>query len=1087
MIRDNSCKTFRYPMMMFDVTMATWDRKPSKFDYKTIHDNMRHIGMTIDEMSLYLNNKGIYNPGYYDGDRAVKADWKGAWSIAIEFDNDEDDKELYTIEEFMTTCKQMNIIPNIIYETFSSTAEIPRWRAVWFFEYPIGDIRVYEAMFDMFLEIFPHADSNAMRATQLFNGTDKNVEVLTYEPTAPHMFFVMFQEEHFVTSSDKKERKKEARRFNQWMIERHILSFVYSTQNDMDYIQGAWVDSLSRFPFEKDSQMEIMGYFQSIFRAFKNCSNNQSNEKWFEQLEIQNKNITLLGDGDCFVTVTVSSLDGDKVVPHISNIYIPISIIHKVNDKITRKYDFVITVSKSPYGDFLFTYSIISPVITSDIKRAYRDRSSLPSSASVLVGINRTSNRNTRWTSDSIIQSGKCPLYNHFMSREPTQPRIRQSDRMIIITNSIGATQDGSCERMSDGMVQLESRMATNLDDEPGDNTYNKWNRDIKYVLGVSNPERIKPWSCNHCSYASVCPSMRIHRGNDGTIPSNVNMLSVTKRYTSNNALVYYHPEGNPYPLPHKGLSVEESHIMMANTIHDIKESDDTHLHLLLCDTGVGKTHAMLESGNLDGYILCFPTHKLKEEIFKRWNPGSSTHPWFQPTPPDLSDTSYSYLLDLYRAKKVDVLSIYLSISRSDDINIPDELKRKCREYYHDIRRSREERAYESATTIICTHDYFYYTFMGEHSVKLPSHFHTIIFDEDFNNTRIKSESVDEYNIRMLLDFIINDYLPHCLPEYTSKVSSIYEYIRHFQMRDHRERNTIIDCIELRRKYTLDDEVILDIIRRYIDKYKYPATFDVLFYADEIMICQHWRKRYVYFQGVYGYRFDKFPRKVVVMSATASPSTYRSVFRDNLRVYDFRGTDLQGVIRSFPQRSYSKSFMGNEAAQPAIKEMLMSYNGYVDGLLSHKAMYTLLDEYAEEDESFKLSYGMEGNFGGLIGLDHMKGKNILIVGTQTPPIEYAILLDRFNGGDSIPDDINPVVKPYDIRMGDYYVRMYLSSSHPRIQDILVGHAESQCIQSIGRARLVREDADVFVQSRIVPPGAIVYDYPYWALVPEEER
>jgi hypothetical protein len=1079
----------KYRLSVFECYAKT---KPDNMGW--VQNNIHEEEMTIPELAHILGQGAVFNPGVYNEYPCRIERWMYAQCIALDFDDG------YTYDEFVESWDRYNLKPNIVYSTYSHTEQHNRFRAIYFFDSIITNPVLYTSLLNVLHELYPHCDKNALKLAQTYLGTNKQCNVIHEETISITYIPKVLYTEYEIKYSG----KKIIHEYNKIFQDTGLINVrVISEENMDEMIEDIKIPNMFsgrnlKFMDMARIQVSFHEMLKKLFLNYIDKMVNQSRDNVICDDETL-KTLDIIGSNEidglkCTrneVSVVTCNDYSIRVQENVKlNTIILTYFTNQLNNNNDTNIQSIIHISAFSLASRNFI-SYTEHTTENIARSVYRNNTLLIPNKKVLTYINSSSNRNKYYNSNYIAKSELCPLYTHFMSTSPNQPRIRKSDRMILVTNSIGVTNKVGDDRIYDGFVNLNKRRNSSFDDEPGDNTYAKWTRDINYVLSQDNPDKIKPWSCNHCSCKDTCKSVSIYRNPDtGDIPSHINLLRITKLYTSDNKVTaYYDPEGNPYPTPlkYKDMAVDDIRIFLSNTLHDIKQKDDTNIHLLLCDTGTGKTHTLLASGDLNGYIICAPTHKLKDEIIARWKEmddtiGSSLDIWFQPTPPDLSHLpKWDYLLRKTRHMKVDVLSVYERIYKNtDDSSLTNELKDECRKYHKTVMDYRVSKANHKATTVICTHDYFYYNYLSEYGIDLPEHFHTIVFDEDFSSTRIKSAVVKEYDIQKLLLYLDKEYLPslECRRQY-NKAFDIFNYLMKFQKTSYTQERLIIDTISLGRD-SLDSEEVLNIIRSYISDTKRLIDIDVLFQSDEVIMYSHYTSKLTLFLGVHGYRFNDFNRKVIIMSATASIPSYRGAHGSRLRVYDLRGTQLKGEIHSFPNLSYSKSFVMDARSIDRMRPMLESYIGKVDGILSYKMMSEQLNYYIEE-QGLPIDYKLEGNFGGLLGLNHLNGMDLLTVGTPLPPVEYALMMNRFNGGDAIIDDITPL-KAYNIRLNDYIIRLYLTTSHQGMQDILVGHAESEVIQSIGRNRLVSNDCKHYVQSRIIPPGAIVHNVDYYDLV-----
>lgn len=104
--------------------------------------------------------------------------------LMLDFDNSKQDIEQYgltTLETIDTTFIQNNA--NFIYETFSSTKEIPRFRVVFILDKPISDKEIIENYYLNLLKKYPTADKACKDVTRKFFGSNNGFIEIDFDNT----------------------------------------------------------------------------------------------------------------------------------------------------------------------------------------------------------------------------------------------------------------------------------------------------------------------------------------------------------------------------------------------------------------------------------------------------------------------------------------------------------------------------------------------------------------------------------------------------------------------------------------------------------------------------------------------------------------------------------------------------------------------------------------------------------------------------------------------------------------------------------------------------------------------------------------
>ena len=159
-------------MLKINLIENTKKEKPSKKEYgiiqKTIcsEENVKKIDFETF-VDLVGNNGAIWKSSFMEGG-AKNINFKCAYMLSLDFDNG------ISINEFLENAKDLGLEPTFIYETFSSTNEFNRFRAIWKLKEVIEYPQLKTALQLMLMEVFSDCDSACKDLSRLWIG-GKNV------------------------------------------------------------------------------------------------------------------------------------------------------------------------------------------------------------------------------------------------------------------------------------------------------------------------------------------------------------------------------------------------------------------------------------------------------------------------------------------------------------------------------------------------------------------------------------------------------------------------------------------------------------------------------------------------------------------------------------------------------------------------------------------------------------------------------------------------------------------------------------------------------------------------------------------------
>lgn len=185
-----------------------------------------------------------------------------------------------------------------------------------------------------------------------------------------------------------------------------------------------------------------------------------------------------------------------------------------------------------------------------------------------------------------------------------------------------------------------------------------------------------------------------------------------------------------------------------------------------------------------------------------------------------------------------------------------------------------------------------------------------------------------------------------------------------------------------------------------------------------------------------------FPRKnFTVLSATANETIYRAVFGNNVEFKMLPRAKYRGQLIQYYGLSMSRSCLH---AHP--------------GLIPHIQKRLNIDDAATL--TYKGYVSNELYFGNLVGNDRLKGMDSLVIGSAyQPPYVYGLAAMALD----LPFDENLTMKYQAVEYNGCRF-WYNTFEDPVLREIQMWMTESELEQAIGRSRLLRTDATVYVCS-----------------------
>lgn len=583
---------------------------------------------------------------------------------------------------------------------------------------------------------------------------------------------------------------------------------------------------------------------------------------------------------------------------------------------------------------------------------------------------------------DKNLLLDKCSLIREFFAGDN---RVHHNERLILVTNLM---------QLNGGIKWYEEGLAKR-------NDYKIPER----ILKSAKLHGYKPAGCNQCSYRYSCD----HKTNL------LQQLPVRQREIR----IITNPPVRE-PLDNTVFKLRDA---LLSAIH----ADDTKIHVIKADTGIGKTELLLNSLP-EEFAVAFPTHKLKNEAADRFRAISNREVPIWPERPTLP---YEYER---------ILQHFYDIRRGGTKKLFEKALGK-REVYQNQKWSEAISHYLEALKTVNVQQRTFLTHEKAFQIRHPNLY---IFDEDFMNSfiRITTHSLDDIGAIYDLAKIHND-------------------AKHRQIKNHLDSilNVPSNEVTLIPARNYPQETLHNLLVRMPDTFNSPV--EVLFAGKAFIKAASNRASR---ESIHCIEMQKLQAnaKYIVLSATANETFYRQLFGDRLEFIDLTGAEMQGRCVVHNNRSYSKTGIIKDEKK-FVEKVIEDRSKYgFEKVITHQEFVNVLE---------KGGIPVAGHFGALEGLDGLGGQNIAIYGTPRIPHFcyklYAYLLNI---------DISKDPMDYSwhtIKRGEFEFQMYLCSENPEIHELQLGLIEAALIQAVGRARLVRNDCTVHLFAAMPLPGCVL--------------
>ncbi len=212
-------------------------------------------------------------------------------------------------------------------------------------------------------------------------------------------------------------------------------------------------------------------------------------------------------------------------------------------------------------------------------------------------------------------------------------------------------------------------------------------------------------------------------------------------------------------------------------------------------------------------------------------------------------------------------------------------------------------------------------------------------------------------------------------------------------------------------------------------------------------------------------------KKMIMLSATANKYICKLVFGDALEFIDIGNVETKGKIEQYPEYSFSRNCMNDELRRTLAKS------------LSNRKKVISFKQFQKE-------LNCSATFGATTGLDFLKGQDISVVGTpHINPVMYLLFANALGKKPRL-NDCRTSMNYIKIRHNNFEFYFNTFGEDEILREIQMYLIESELIQAIGRARILRNDCTVTVLSNLPIVGAefkyLTQEEKEKLIAPEEE-
>ncbi len=504
--------------------------------------------------------------------------------------------------------------------------------------------------------------------------------------------------------------------------------------------------------------------------------------------------------------------------------------------------------------------------------------------------------------------------------------------------------------------------------------------RNWRAILNGFIDRDYKPTSCSECKYADKCRHQK-------------NMILTAKPTDSCICVAE----------PKEYCSCEEAEDSLRENFRKADESADEGFHIVIAQTGLGKTNLYLNHLRTTGkkYIIAVPTHELVKEIMAKAQRIGIENIVSTPQLPLFEDDNIGKQIEhIYNVGAGEI-----TIRKMWDIwdgmkeSHPDYVK--LRDYL-----SEAKNCFSYKGHIITTHERLLY--LNPNAEILRDH--EVIIDEDILRTMFPTCMVTNVDLQAAL---------RC------------------------------DMFNEAAKYKIRTVLFEQGFYKPVMAEKVDVTEELLDDLDGISsnVIGLIRSCEIYNNGEFTsyIRKKRIPfRKAIVMSATADPELYKMFQRLPVHEYRCMQAKYRGKLKVYPKYTVSRYNLGDEEVMQ-----------YIRANMNEGEVITF--------KAFEDQFDSQFHYGAVEGLNCLEGKDINVIGL--PNLDDSIYkLYGMLAGLSAEEVSCAEMRPMRIEYNGFNFKLHTFQNY-RLRSIQLWNLSSLLEQAVGRARLLRFDCEVRVFAR----------------------
>lgn len=457
--------------------------------------------------------------------------------------------------------------------------------------------------------------------------------------------------------------------------------------------------------------------------------------------------------------------------------------------------------------------------------------------------------------------------------------------------------------------------------------------------------------------------------------------------------------------------------------------------YVFKCATGLGKTEEILKTINLAECVIAFPTHKLKDEFSARMNQKAIQHFVIPELPPLPSCIKQDYDMLSGIGAFEDAAALLRQISMGD-------IKSKYSVSDQDLRQIKDELAAyfkkiedcrDTTFPVLTTHKKLFTTEFPNHS--------TYIIDEDIFPSLFEVKSTTGKDLRIL----ISKLKEKNYPEYGKDLKNLLQFENDLGTKYF---NTVTESGVIRSMFSSDSlekfaaiaiknglPMEGSLIGLFSSDYFFVNPKDEINDPDGEVEIFYLKKNVLPEDG-----------KIIVLSATAEKDIYSQIF-GSMEWLELIQVEQKGTLTQVSDHSFSRSWMYKKEHKEIVE--------FVRDFAGGRPVIT----YKKQKSRFRNSANicLESSE----GIDELRGKDIVVVGTPHLKIGYYALLATALGIQFTKDDLKleMVRCEHQNQCFDFY-----TFKHEGLRKVQFYKIESLLLQACGRARALRENVNVHLFS-----------------------